>query len=279
MATYIIGDVQGCFDALQDLVKKIDFAPNRDRLWFVGDLVNRGSQSLETLRWVRSLGSSAVCVLGNHDLYCLRVATEPAALRKRQDTLQALLDAPDCPALMTWLRHRPLLHVEQGVVLVHAGLLPAWTVHQAQQLAAEVETLLRSNQYAPFLQNLWGNSPSAWNAQLTGQDRMRLIVNALTRMRFCHPDGSLDFEAKGPPDKAASTQHIPWFDVQPRQNLSHTIFFGHWSALGYQSRANTVSLDTGCIWGGMLTAMRLEDRKLFQVAPDPASTLPVEQDA
>ena len=268
MATYAIGDVQGCYQELRALTAQFKFDPAQDRLWFVGDLVNRGPQSLETLRWIRGLGDAAVAVLGNHDLYCIRLAMGAAGQRKRSDTLQALLEAPDGPLLVDWLRHRPLMHVEKGFVLVHAGLLPAWTVPQAHSLAQEVTAILRGNNYGAFLEHLWGNTPKAWQEELTGWGRLRVIVNAMTRMRFCSVEGQLEFDAKGPPQKAPPG-HVPWFALAGRKSRDHTVVFGHWSALGLYREPGLAALDTGCVWGGPLTAMRLEDGAVFQQQANP----------
>ena len=263
MATYAIGDVQGCHDSLLALVKKIRFRRGRDQLWFVGDIVNRGPRSLDTLRAIRGLGEAATVVLGNHDLYLLMVA---AGWRKRgkDDTLQPILDAPDADELLDWLAARPLMHVAGRFAMVHAGLLPQWTIPQARALAGEVEAALQGAGRQAFLADLAGNEPVAWSDALTGQDRLRCIVNAMTRMRFCSPDGQMEFKHKGPPDNAPEGA-LPWFAVPGRARGSHTVLAGHWSALGLHRAPGFVGLDTGCLWGGKLTAYRLEDGKVFQV--------------
>lgn len=264
MATYAVGDVQGCHRELVALVEKIRFDPARDRLWLVGDLVNRGPASLETLRFVRSLGDAVVAVLGNHDLYLLKIAFAGAAARKRHDTLQQVLEAPDAERLIDWLRTRPLMHVEAGHALVHAGLLPEWTVAQARALAREVETVLAGDRCELFMQHLWGNSPKSWREDLVGWERLRVIVNAMTRMRFCTLDGAMEFDAKGPP-AGAPPNHLPWFAHPRRASADTTVVCGHWSALGLKIEPNLLALDSGCVWGDKLTAVRLEDRRVFQV--------------
>jgi len=263
MARYAVGDIQGCFDSLQALLGKIGFDPAVDTLWCVGDLVNRGPKSLEVLRFVRALGDSARVVLGNHDLYLLMVA---AGWRKRgkDDTVQPILDAPDADALLEWVAAQPLMQLDGGFAMVHAGLLPQWSIDEACALASEVEAALRSDVRNVFLGNLAGNQPAAWSADLAGSDRLRCIVNAMTRMRFCAPDGTMEFKHKGPPDKAPAGT-MPWFEVPGRRHDTHRLITGHWSALGLRVTPEVVSLDTGCLWGGRLTAFRLEDGALFQV--------------
>jgi bis(5'-nucleosyl)-tetraphosphatase (symmetrical) len=264
MATYAIGDVQGCFTALRALLDKIGFSAGRDRLWLVGDLVNRGPESLETLRFVRDLGPAATTVLGNHDLYLLMVAHGAIRNRGKDDTLQAVLDAPDRDELLAWLRTRPLMHVEQGYAMVHAGLLPGWTVPQARALAREVEGALAGPGHRDFLHNMWGSEPDAWSDRLEGYARLRVIVNAMTRMRFCTAAGVMDFKVKGEVAKAPSG-FLPWFEAPGRQSADTPIVCGHWSALGLKLEPTLLALDTGCLWGRELSALRLEDRQLFQV--------------
>lgn len=264
MAIYAIGDVQGCYRELRDLLDVVRFDPGADQLWLVGDLVNRGPGSLDVLRFVRSLGSAAKVVLGNHDLYLLRVAYGNAGKRKRNDTLQELIDAPDAPRLLDWLRRRPLMHVEGAFAMVHAGLLPCWTVEQARALAAEVEAVLAGERFKDLLVNMWGNTPLEWSDELTGWARLRVIINALTRMRFVSLTGEIEFDAKGPPDKAPP-EHIAWFGHPARASADTTIVCGHWSALNLSTANNLIALDTGCVWGNRLTAVRLNDRHVFQV--------------
>lgn len=265
MATYAIGDIQGCFTSLTALLNRIDFNPARDRLWLVGDLVNRGPDSLQTLRFVRDLGTAAVTVLGNHDLYLLMVAYGTVRARGKDDTIQAVLDAPDRDALLGWLRTRPLMHLEDGFAMVHAGLLPGWTAVQARALAREVEGALSGPYHADLLHNMWGSEPAAWCDDLRDYERIRVIVNAMTRMRFCTPDGVMDFKVKGEVTKAPKG-YVPWFEVPGRKSADATVVFGHWSALGLRIEPKLLALDSGCLWGRELTAVRLEDRKVFQVA-------------
>jgi bis(5'-nucleosyl)-tetraphosphatase (symmetrical) len=264
VATYAIGDVQGCCDALHALLGEIGFSPSRDMLWFVGDLVNRGTQSAAVLRFVRSLGERAVVVHGNHDLHTLAVAAGKAR-RRADDTLGDLLGAPDRDELLDWLRLRPLLHVDREYVMVHAGLLPSWSLAQAADLAAEVEAALRAPTHRELYASLYGAKPAAWSDSLQGAERLRVIVNAMTRMRFCTPDGAMDFSVKGEVDKALPG-YLPWFEVPDRKTRGVPIVCGHWSALGLRITPDLLALDTGCVWGGRLTAIRLEDRRVFQTA-------------
>ena len=273
MATYAIGDVQGCFGTLCCLLERIAFDAVRDRLWFAGDLVNRGPRSLETLRFVRNLGASALTVLGNHDLSLL-MAAEGLGKRSRGDTFDDVLKATDRTELLDWLRHQPLCHVEDGFCLVHAGLLPAWDVMLAQALAGEVENALTGTNWREFFAHLWGSEPAAWDAHLTGWARLRVIVNAMTRLRFCTPEGTMDFQTKG---EAASAPagYLPWFAVPGRRSAEATLIFGHWSALGLKVWPHLLATDSGCVWGGMLTAIRLEDRAVFQVPCLPEEACPL----
>lgn len=263
MATYAIGDLQGCFEPLERLVESIAFDPARDRLWFVGDLVNRGPDSLACLRFVRGLGDAAVCVLGNHDVHLLCVAEGVERARAR-DTLDDVLGAPDRGELLAWLRARPLVHVEGAHALVHAGLLPSWSVERARELAAEVEAELRGPDCRGFLARLYGDEPDRWSDELAGIERLRVIVNAMTRLRVCDASGAMVLRFKGEPGEA-SDGWTPWFDMPGRRSAGHTVVCGHWSALGLCLRPDLLSLDSGCVWGRGLTAVRLEDRALFQV--------------
>jgi bis(5'-nucleosyl)-tetraphosphatase (symmetrical) len=265
VSTYAIGDVQGCIEPLRALLRMIGFDPAKDRLWFAGDLVNRGPASLETLRFVRSLGDRAVTVLGNHDLYLLMVAEGAIRKRGRDDTLQAVLDAPDRRELFDWLRHQPMMHVEGDYAMVHAGLLPGWTVRRARELAAEVELVLQSERMGEFAHAMWGSEPCAWSDDLAGWSRLRVIVNAMTRMRFCSARGEMELRTKGE-ESNAPPGYFPWFSVPGRASADHTIVCGHWSALGLRVEPNLLALDSGCLWGGELTAVRLEDRAVFQVS-------------
>jgi bis(5'-nucleosyl)-tetraphosphatase (symmetrical) len=263
MAIYAVGDIQGCAAELEQVLEATRFDPATDRLWLVGDLVNRGPASPQVLRLVRSLGDSAITVLGNHDLHLLAVAAGVAE-QHRTDTLDDLLDAPDCDELLDWLRHRPLLHAEGGYVLVHAGLLPQWTAEQAAGLAREVESALRGPDHVTFLERMYGNSPHGWDDGLTGYKRLRVIVNAFTRMRICTPAGEMEFRFKGePPDIPEG--YVPWFEAPGRRTRDDTVIFGHWSALGLKVEPGVIALDTGCLWGGPMTAIRLDDRQLFQI--------------
>jgi bis(5'-nucleosyl)-tetraphosphatase (symmetrical) len=259
MATYAIGDVQGCFDELEGLLRTIAFRESADRLWFVGDLVNRGPKSLEVLRFVRGLGDRAVVVLGNHDLH-LVTQHEGFERPRKDDTLADILRATDRKALVDWLRTRPLMHVEHGWAMVHAGLPPGWSIEKAQGLAREAEQALQSENYRAFLANMYGSTPDQWSDALSGWDRLRVIVNALTRMRFCTAEGRMEFRAKG---EQAPPGYQPWFELRPADE--RPIVFGHWSALGLQLRPKLAAIDTGCVWGGSLSALRLDDRKLFQL--------------
>lgn len=266
MATFAIGDLQGCYDPLARLLDYLDFSPERDRLWFVGDLVNRGPQSLEVLRFVKGLGHAAVTVLGNHDLHLVMQAAGFGKANK-EDTLAEILAAPDRDDLLAWLRGRPLFHVEDGWGMVHAGLLPCWDVVQAQALSDEVSAALTAPSYLDFLAHMWGSEPDAWRDNLAGWDRLRVVVNAMTRMRFVTPDGRMEFRApgsKGPPERGP-VGCMPWFEAPGRKSADHTLVCGHWSALGFRQTDNLLALDTGCLWGGSLTAVRLEDRRVFQL--------------
>ncbi len=255
MSIYAIGDIQGCYEDLQRLLTRIKFNPHKDKLWFAGDLVNRGPQSLQTLRFIKSLGDAAVCVLGNHDLHLLAVAYGYGSLRA-QDTLQDILDAPDKDELLTWLRHRPLFHYNQHFGLLHAGLPPQWDIPMAKKRAAETEAILRSADYLYFLKNMYGNSPTQWQKGLTDTEKLRFTVNCFTRLRFCDADGHLDFKENG--KLGSQAKHLqPWFSIKNRKSTDMTLIFGHWSALGYHHAHNCYAIDTGCLWGGQLTALKL----------------------
>jgi bis(5'-nucleosyl)-tetraphosphatase (symmetrical) len=261
MATYAIGDVQGCYDELRALLQRVGFDRSYDRLWFVGDLVNRGPKSLEVLRFVRELGDCAVVVLGNHDLHLI-TQHEGFERKREDDTFEDVLGAADAKELVDWLRCRPMMHAEGNWAMVHAGLLPHWTIPRAMSLAREVETALRAPDYRDFLANMYGSKPERWDDALAGWDRLRVIVNAMTRMRFCTPEGAMEFRATG---VEAPAGYRAWFDGR---SDAQPVIFGHWSALGLKLDARLAGLDTGCVWGGTLTALRLEDRWLVQV-PSP----------
>jgi len=272
MSTYAIGDIQGCFSTLQALLAKIHFDPKQDRLWFTGDLVNRGPQSLEVLRFIKDLGDQHDTVLGNHDLHLLAVAYG-VGKSAQKDTLQAILAAPDRHELIEWLRHRPLLHGgdHHHYVLTHAGIAPQWSLTQAIALAKEVETVLRSDRPELFLRHMYGNQPDQWQETLQGPERWRCITNYFTRMRFCYADGRLELAYKGKREHAPQDL-MPWFLVPDRRNADVDILFGHWAALGgVTDIPHVYALDTGCVWGHALTAMRLEDQQRFSVQRDPAS--------
>ena len=259
MATYAIGDIQGCFDELQQLLKECGYRTKTDRLWFVGDLVNRGPKSLEVLRFVRDLGERAVVVLGNHDLHL--VAQHEGFERKRKDdSFDDVLEADDADELVEWLRTRPMMHVDERHAMVHAGLLPQWSIGKALALGKEVESGLRAPDYRDFLQNMYGSKPEEWSSSLEGWDRLRVIVNAMTRMRFCTRAGKMEFHAKGDQPPAG---YLPWYETRPAKETP--ILFGHWSQLGLRLDAQATCLDSGCVWGGSLSALRLEDRALYQV--------------
>ena len=267
MATYAIGDIQGCYHSFQHLLERIDFNFSRDRLWLVGDIINRGSGSLETLRWIYRHQSAVTMVLGNHDLHALAVA-EGFVFQHKHDTLQSILAAPDRAELLHWLRHQPMLHAADGYLMVHAGLLPQWDVGQALALGAEVESALRDESYRDFLAHMYGNQPAGWDESLRGMDRLRLITNAMTRLRACTVDGQMDFRFKGELDDMPAGL-MPWFEVPDRRSRNADIIFGHWSAMGLQRCPHLFALDSGCLWGGQLTALRLQDRQIFQVDCDP----------
>ena len=257
MALYLIGDVQGCDAALGQLLDTVAFSPSRDRLIVLGDLVNRGPASLAALRRLVALGDAAQTLLGNHDLHLLGLA---CGVRRphRLDTATDVLAAPEREALLRWLRQRPLAWREHDVLMVHAGVLPSWTSAQTLALAAEVQAVLRSADWADFLQQMYGNEPDRWQGDLQGADRLRVIVNALTRLRFCTPDGRMEFATKEGGAAAAPPGYLPWFDVPGRRTAGEVLAFGHWSTLGWiENRPTLLSLDTGCVWGGCLTAVRL----------------------
>ena len=263
MALYLIGDVQGCDEALGRLLHTVDFSPSRDTLVLLGDLVNRGPQSLAVLRRMVALEGSAHCLLGNHDLHLLAVAH---GVRKphRSDTLDEILQAPDREILLDWLRARPMALQMQGWLMVHAGVLPQWDAAQTLTLAHELERELRGPDWGVFLHNMYGNRPDRWDDSLRGLDRLRVIVNALTRLRFCRADGVMEFETK---DSAASAPEgfMPWFEVPDRRSEGIRIAFGHWSTLGDVGRADLLALDTGCVWGGCLTAARIDADRVERI--------------
>ncbi len=271
MALYLIGDVQGCDAALGRLLDEIGFSASRDTAYLLGDLVNRGPESAAVLRRLMALGDAAQCLLGNHDLSLLAVA-HGSRQPQRKDTMDSVLLAPDREALLDWLRHQRMALHAHGVLMVHAGVLPGWTLAQTLALAAEVEAVLRGPELAGFLATMYGNQPDQWDDSLSGADRLRVVVNTLTRLRFCTPSGVMDLKTSGglasqPPG------YLPWFDVPGRRTADQTVAFGHWSTLGLLMRPSIISLDTGCVWGGCLSALRLEaagQHALIQVKCDQA---------
>lgn len=263
MATYAIGDLQGCFTPFQRLLDLIRFDPARDRLWLVGDIVNRGPDSLALLRYIKQAGDMIVTVLGNHDLHLLMVASGIAKCQAN-DTLQPILDAPDRDELIHWLRHQKLFHRENSCAMVHAGLLPSWTIDQAEEFAREVESALRQDNYQSLFAQIYGNDPNHWQDTLTGIARLRVIVNAMTRMRVCTVDGKMNFSFKGNL-QSVPPGYLPWFNVPQRASRDQTVICGHWSALGLYVTNRVIALDSGCVWGGRLSAIRLEDRAIFQL--------------
>ena len=257
MSIYAIGDIQGCFDDLLRLLDVISFNENSDQLWFAGDLVNRGPKSLETLRFVKSLGKSAVTVLGNHDMHLLAASCLPKIVNKK-DSLTQVLDAPDRDELIYWLRHRPLFHYNNDFCLLHAGLPPQWDFKKAQKMAIIAEQTLRDKDYEGFLKQMYGDKPNIWSPNLKGVSRLRFIINCFTRMRYCDAQGRLDFVNSGPLGSQPNNL-FPWFDAPKRKNADVRIIFGHWSSLGYYEGRNCYGIDTGCLWGGQLTALRLDE--------------------
>jgi bis(5'-nucleosyl)-tetraphosphatase (symmetrical) len=255
---FAIGDVQGCADELQALIERIGFSADRDQLWFVGDLVNRGPCSLATLRYVHALRDNVVVVLGNHDLHLLALAFGERVRVKEVDTLAEVLAAPDRERLLTWLIERPLAHfdAQRGDLLIHAGLIPQWSVADALSLAGEVEAMLRRDPGTLF-RHMYGDGPERWSEELAGWERLRFTVNALTRLRMCTADGRIDLKMKGPPPTGRGLVR-PWFEHAGRRSRDARIIFGHWSALGYVDAYGVIGLDTGCVWGGALTALDLE---------------------
>ena len=263
MATFAIGDLQGCYTSFQNLLQICGFNPSTDTLWLVGDLINRGPDSAKVLRWLMAHEGSVRVVLGNHDLHALTVYAGFVSAQ-RKDTLDDLLTAPDRDLLFAWLRQQPLAYAENEYLMIHGGVLPQWSTTQTLALAAEVQEILRSKNYHDFLEKMYGNRPTRWRETLRGMSRLRVITNALTRMRVCSPSGKMNFEFRGKLSDIPSNL-MPWFDVPNRKTQNTTLVFGHWSALGLMLRNNLIALDTGCLWGGKLTALRLEDRQIFQV--------------
>jgi bis(5'-nucleosyl)-tetraphosphatase (symmetrical) len=266
MSTYVIGDLQGCYSTLRRLLDQLRFDPAGDRLWFAGDLVNRGPESLETLRFVKSLGAAALSVLGNHDLHLLAVAA--GGRKGKRDTLGPILSAADRDELLDWLRRLPLLQesADGAFALLHAGLPPQWDLAKARACAREAEAVLAGPDYTVLLAEMYGDQPSVWNETLRGIPRLRFIINCYTRLRYCDRDGRMDFSAKGAPG-TQSDGLLPWFSVPRRRSADTTLLFGHWSTLGrvHWPEYRVYCLDTGAVWGGQLTALRLEDQTLSAV--------------
>jgi bis(5'-nucleosyl)-tetraphosphatase (symmetrical) len=262
---YFVGDIQGCASALDRLLDEIDFSPSRDHLYVLGDLVNRGPASLATLRRLRDFGAAATCVLGNHDWHLLAVAAGVRP-RHRSDTLDDILDAPDREEWLAWVRTRRMAVFEQGWLMLHAGVVPQWDLAQTLALAADLERNLRERQPREFLAAMFGNEPARWSDSLRGDDRLRFTLNTLTRIRFVAEDGTLEFQTKDGAD-AAPPGFRPWFDIAGRRSAGVPIAFGHWSSLGLLQRSDLLCLDTGCVWGGQLSAVRIDAarREVFQV--------------
>lgn len=275
MATYAIGDLQGCFDSLLGLLDKLNFDKTKDTLWFAGDLVNRGSDSLATLRFVKELGDSAITVLGNHDLHLLAIAHGIKTTRSAD--LQRILDADDRDDLLHWLSTRPLLHhdSELNYTITHAGIYPLWSLEQASNYAIELENEL-SNNLGEFLDQMYGDKPDIWSDALTGFDRLRFICNCFTRMRFCKEDGALDLSSNGAPGTIPDNT-LPWFKISNRKIKNEKLLFGHWSTLGKINKNNVYALDTGCVWGGELTALRIDTAEAEYISVDcPAEANPAD---
>ncbi len=255
MSIYAIGDIQGCFDDLLKLLDTIQFDEKSDQLWFAGDLVNRGPKSLETLRFVKSLGSSAITVLGNHDLHLIATALKQRKPTKK-DSLSEILHAADCDELLDWLRHRPLFHYNADFCLLHAGLPPQWNFSKTKAMALKAEKVLQGTDYIDFFKQMYGDKPDKWNSELKGMEKIRFIVNCFTRIRYCDDKGKLDFKNSGA--IGSQPDHLmPWFTVPKRKSQDMQIIFGHWSTLGYYQGNNCYAIDTGCLWGGELTALKL----------------------
>jgi bis(5'-nucleosyl)-tetraphosphatase (symmetrical) len=264
LARYAIGDIQGCYTQLRALVERLNFSPDRDQLWLVGDLVNRGPESLEVLRYVRALGDNAVVVLGNHDLHLLALA-QGRHKRRSSDTLDAIFDAPDRDAIFAWLIAQPLAHFDaaHGDLMVHAGVIPQWTAAMTLELAGAVSAAL-AHDPREFFERMYGDRPDRWSEDLRGMDRLRFAINALTRMRVCTAEGRIDVKMKGPPNEAR-LPYRPWFEHETRLTRDVRVIFGHWSALGLMQAHGVAGLDTGCVWGGSLTALDLDSAQALPV--------------
>lgn len=266
MSTYLVGDIQGCYDALQRILEKTAFDPATDKLWCCGDLVNRGGQSLQVLRLLKSLGEATSVSLGNHDLHLLANHQRHADGKSGNNELDAVLQAPDCNSLLDWLCTQPLAYwsEEHRLLRVHAGVIPQWDWQAAVSAGQEVSAVLQSDKRGKFLRKMYGNSPRRWRDNRTGWGRLRLITNILTRLRFCDDLGRGAYQISGPPGSQPA-KYKPWYKHKHRQTRNVTIAFGHWAALGLRVKKRTIAMDSGCVWGGKLSALRLEDRALFQV--------------
>lgn len=266
MADWAIGDIQGCYKELRKLCKKIGFRPGKDRLWLVGDLVNRGPQSLETLQYLADLGDSAEIVLGNHDLHLLAIRAGTTTQRGG-DTLSEVLNSQDADPLLDWLQSKPLVkaHEDGKHVMLHAGMVPQWSIADALAYSDEIHAVLTKKKSKKYFRDMYGNTPNLWQDKLSGADRWRFITNTLTRLRYCSEDGQLELKHKGPPILATTETIKPWYEWRPKDE-SHCLLTGHWSALGLRQTDNHISLDTGCVWGGHLTAYCLQSKKFVQVA-------------
>lgn len=261
MATYAVGDVQGCYDSLQRLLDKLEFDDGKDKLWLAGDLVNRGPRSVDVLRFAKSLGKQCSCVLGNHDLHMLAVS-QGNYRHYKNSSLDDVLNAPDRDELIDWLRRQPLMHYSEkkNFAMIHAGLAPQWSLETALACSKEVEAVLQGNGFAKLMRDIYGNKPDRWSPNLKGMDRLRFIINCFTRMRYCGRDGTLALKEKGAPGSQPKGL-FPWFEAPNRRSADQRIVCGHWSTLGFVNRHNVWSLDTGCLWGGRLTAMRIRRKQ------------------
>lgn len=265
MSTYIVGDIQGCLSELKLLLLQADFNPTQDTLWVAGDLVARGPESLETLRFIKRLGESAKVVLGNHDLHLLAVSLGVHKAKARDKTLP-ILEAEDRDELLEWLRKQPLLAEHPEFLLSHAGVYPLWDLQTARLAAREVEEQLQGENWRKLIRNMYANKPDSWDSSLEGYERARFIINAFTRMRYCYSDGRLDMDSKLPPQEVDKSMLIPWFELPQRIELEKTVIFGHWAALMGMDSEKAIGLDTGCVWGNHMTMLRWEDKRYFHQA-------------
>ncbi|CAM2809007.1 symmetrical bis(5'-nucleosyl)-tetraphosphatase [Vibrio rarus] len=265
MSNYLVGDIQGCLDELLLLLEQVSFNPDKDTLWIAGDLVARGPKSLETLRFIRSMGDAVNVVLGNHDLHLIAISLGLHKANPKDKTL-AILQATDCQEIIHWLRQQPLLVEHPEFVMTHAGIYPLWTLQQAREAAQEVQSMLSGEHWQQLIQQMYGNSPDIWQESLSGMPRLRFAINALTRMRYCYHDGRLDMASKQPPELEDSAVLVPWFELNSRKKLQKTAVFGHWAALMGIDSQQVIGLDTGCVWGNYMTMLRWEDKRYFTQA-------------